>query len=276
MIDIEILVENTSISEKFKHRHGLSIMIRTNDSAILLDTGPDKTFISNAAVMKIDLSAVDYLVLSHAHIDHTGGLKAFTKINKSAAIYLADNPLNKYYFRIKKYLYLPIGIKGTRSINKRIQVLTGNTMITDNIRVIMSDETDGFRPSLNKYLYQKKDGIKVQDDFKHESTLVIIDKKELVLFNSCSHSGVSNIIESVRKALPGYKIRSFVGGMHLCNPGGNVFEDPENIEKLAITLAKFKINYYTGHCTGKIPFGILSKTPGLNIEQISTGMKLKV
>ncbi len=276
MVDISILVENTSVSKDLISKHGLSVLIKTEASCILLDTGPDKSFILNAGRLNADLDSVQHLVLSHAHIDHTGGLDAFDKINKTAGIYLAGNPRERYYFRIKKYIYLPVGIRASRSVLNRISTVNENTKITADAWIIKNTSTGGFRPSLNKYLYMKNEGNKLNDDFAHESTLVIIDGKELVLFNSCSHSGVTNIIESVIKAFPGFRVRSFVGGMHLCNPGGSVYEDAASINEFAAQLSEYDIKYYTGHCTGEVPFGILKKRLGNRLEKISTGMKLSV
>lgn len=276
MVDISILVENTSVSKDLISKHGLSILIKTPDSRILLDTGPDKSFILNAGRLNADLDSVHHLVLSHAHIDHTGGLDAFDKINKTARIYLARDLRERYYFRLKKYIYLPVGIKASRSVVNRITSVNTDTKITEDAWIIKNTSTGGFRPSLNRYLYIKNEGNKLNDNFAHESTLVIVDGKELVLFNSCSHSGVTNIIESVVKVFPGFRVRSFVGGMHLSNPGGKPYEDAASVKEFAAQLSEYDIKYYTGHCTGEVPFGILKQRLGNGLEKISTGMKLTV
>ena len=276
MIDITVLIENTTVSKELTPQHGLSLLIKSRESVILLDTGSDKSFILNAEKLQIDISSVSHLVLSHAHVDHTGGIKAFAEINKTAKIYLAGNPRDKFYFRIKKFIYIPIGISAPRIVFDRITSINTDTRITDDAWMIINTTHTGFRPSLNKYLYMKKDGKKLNDNFSHESTLVIKEGNELVLINSCSHTGVTNIIDSAVKAFPGHRIRSFVGGMHLCNPGGNVYEDVSIIEKFAEKLSGYNITYYTGHCTGEIPFEILQRILGKRLQRISTGMKLMV
>ena len=40
---------------------------------ILLDTGYSDAFLTNATKMGIGLHDLDYIVLSHGHLDHTGG-----------------------------------------------------------------------------------------------------------------------------------------------------------------------------------------------------------
>jgi 7,8-dihydropterin-6-yl-methyl-4-(beta-D-ribofuranosyl)aminobenzene 5'-phosphate synthase len=67
---VTVLVENSvfkSNSSNVRSEHGLSLFIETSDRKILFDTGQSDLFIQNAAKLGIDLSQVDYLVISHGH-----------------------------------------------------------------------------------------------------------------------------------------------------------------------------------------------------------------
>ena len=78
---VQVLLENTSLSEALKAEHGLSLYIETGKHKILFDMGQTDAFADNAEKMGIDLSQVDFAILSHGHYDHGGGLKYFMEIH---------------------------------------------------------------------------------------------------------------------------------------------------------------------------------------------------
>jgi metal-dependent hydrolase (beta-lactamase superfamily II) len=51
---------------------GLSFLIETAGKKILFDTGYSDLFLANAEKMGIDLRELDFIVLSHGHLDHSG------------------------------------------------------------------------------------------------------------------------------------------------------------------------------------------------------------
>ncbi|MGL5573401.1 MAG: MBL fold metallo-hydrolase, partial [Cetobacterium sp.] len=103
------MVENKSLNKDLAKEHGLSLYIKTNGKKILFDVGESKKFWKNAEKIGINLEEIDYLVLSHGHKDHGGGLPYFLKKNKKAKIYCSEYYFDKHY---KKILgaYIDIGI----------------------------------------------------------------------------------------------------------------------------------------------------------------------
>ena len=83
---IKTLVENTSISKDFGNEHGLSLYIETNALKILFDVGASKLFLKSAEKLGVNITDVDFLVISHGHYDHGGGLKNFFKENTKAEV----------------------------------------------------------------------------------------------------------------------------------------------------------------------------------------------
>ena len=59
---------------------GFCVYIEKGNKKILLDTGASNRYLINANKLGIDISDVDYAVLSHSHIDHSGGYDSFFKV----------------------------------------------------------------------------------------------------------------------------------------------------------------------------------------------------
>ena len=53
---LKTLVENTSISSSFQHKHGICFYIEVENHKILFDLGPNDLFIENAKKMNVDLN----------------------------------------------------------------------------------------------------------------------------------------------------------------------------------------------------------------------------
>ena len=71
MTEIEFLgTRGATSSEDDKHKHNSSIILRTEKHSILVDWGE--------SFKNRDLPDVDYILLTHSHEDHAGGLKGRT------------------------------------------------------------------------------------------------------------------------------------------------------------------------------------------------------
>ena len=84
-----VLVDNIS-HDNIIGEWGLSIFIEYQDKKILLDTGASGLFLRNAEKLGIDMKAVDFGVLSHAHYDHANGMEDFFYQNLKAKFYLRE------------------------------------------------------------------------------------------------------------------------------------------------------------------------------------------
>ncbi len=58
--------------------HGLSYFIEYDGKRLLFDTGQSDMFIRNAEAMKISMTNIDMVILSHGHFDHGNGLDYFS------------------------------------------------------------------------------------------------------------------------------------------------------------------------------------------------------
>jgi len=275
MPKIKILLENSAVNKQFKTRHGLSVWIEHNGRNILLDAGPDNKFLINAKKMNIDVSGAAMLFLSHNHSDHSGGINDFFRVNKTASVYLMDSVDNRYYVK-KRFLSVPVGLKLKSKYRSGITQLKDDLNIDNRIFFLKNTIDDYAKPTYNKALFKKENRKLVKDTFEHEGILVLEDNNELLIFNSCSHNGILNIIETVKRKIPGKKIRAYAGGLHLCSPGTKKHETPEYLDYLAEKLKALQINIYTGHCTGKFVLGYLKEKLGNMFHEINTGMELEI
>lgn len=87
-------------SNGLKKEWGLSLYIEHSGKKILLDTGGSDLFLRNYAKLGIDISDVDYGVLSHAHCDHANGIPAFFEHNGKAKFYVSEKTAPDCYGRL--------------------------------------------------------------------------------------------------------------------------------------------------------------------------------
>ena len=76
---------------------GLSVYVEYRGHRILLDTGASDRFAKNAQALGIDLGAVEFGVLSHAHYDHADGMGAFFAGNAAAPFYIREGAEENCY-----------------------------------------------------------------------------------------------------------------------------------------------------------------------------------
>ena len=80
MLRLTCVVENKASNPALRAEHGLSVLVETGDGRILWDTGASgEVFLGNWHALGLDGEPLDAVALSHAHLDHTGGLAALLK-----------------------------------------------------------------------------------------------------------------------------------------------------------------------------------------------------
>ena len=97
-IKITTLVENYVKGRGVKAEHGLSMLFEAGEHLLLFDTGASNLFIENAKALGYRIEDVDYLILSHGHSDHTGGLRDFLENHKTITV------LHAFQFKYKFHL----------------------------------------------------------------------------------------------------------------------------------------------------------------------------
>jgi 7,8-dihydropterin-6-yl-methyl-4-(beta-D-ribofuranosyl)aminobenzene 5'-phosphate synthase len=277
---ITVLAENSvskTDSLNVKAENGLSLYIEFDKRKILFDTGQSDLFIQNALKMGIDLSQVDYLVISHGHFDHGGGLKPFLKINNKAKAFLHINAAHKFYTKIFGVIPYYVGLdQKIIAKNNRIYFIDADTQIDDKI-ILLEGFPEVFpQPESNKTLFEKTGNRFIADRFNHELAMLLIENDEIVLFSGCSHSGIINILEEVKLFSKEMRIKATFGGFHIHNSISKKNESQDYIGELAEALSETDPVFYTGHCTGEKNYLYIKGWMGNKIKTLNTGEVIEV
>jgi len=252
---------------------GLSVYIEHAGRVLLLDTGASPLFCGNAAALGLDLSAVEFGVLSHAHYDHADGMGAFFEANDTARFYVRKGAKeNCFGYHGKKLDYIGIRRGTLRRYADRIAYAEGRCELYPGAWLLPHSTPDLAAAGKKAGMYVK-DGLfrRRADDFAHEQTLVLEGESGLAVFSSCSHAGVVNILREVREAFPGKRVGALVGGFHLYQTA------PDEVRALTGLLRDAGVErIVTGHCTGQEAFDILRAELGSGVEQMRTGLVMDI
>jgi 7,8-dihydropterin-6-yl-methyl-4-(beta-D-ribofuranosyl)aminobenzene 5'-phosphate synthase len=218
---ITVLAGNSACTTKrwnLKSGNCLSLFIEFDERKILFDTGQSDLFISNAQVMGIDLAQVHYLVISYGHFNHCQGLKRFLKINKKAKIFLHINEVHNVYKGL--FGLIPCYIGSDQKINLqngRIYFIDEDTQIEKKIVLLEGLPEAVSQPGAQKSLFEQTGSLFVNDKFRHEIVMMLIENDEIVLFSGSLHSWIINTIEEVQLYSKNMRIKAILGGLHIHN-----------------------------------------------------------
>ena len=205
------LIENHVQLESLQAEHGLSILIDTGVEKILFDVGQSDLFIKNAIKLGIDIAEIDYVVLSHGHSDHTGGLYPFLQINKKAKIFCKKEIFIPKYNKGDKFIGLPLQdnlLKERLVFIDSVIELTGNIFIVPHIDIYNPDDThfENLKKKVNDEL--------LKDDMLDELFIVVKHKSKISILTACSHRGITNICKTAIDYFK-FPVNAIIGGFHL-------------------------------------------------------------
>ena len=257
-----VLTDNSPVGE-YRGEWGLSLLIEYGDTRFLLDTGASPLFAENAEKLGVDLSTVDIGVLSHAHYDHSGGLRTFFEKNRTAPFYLRAGAKENCYRREGLFFSYNGIRRGTLSeYASRLQYADGLTCIAQGAYLLPSPPSDGRRVGL----YRRRGLRFFPDDFSHEHSLVLKAGDGLAVFSGCTHCGADQLLCAVQRAFPDQPVRVLVGGLHLFRSSRREVEDfAARLDQLGLS------RLVTGHCTGDAAFAVLKQCLGERAAQLRCG-----
>ncbi len=252
---LTVLIENTTLIDRyFRAEPGLSFFIEDGNTSILFDCGYSALFLENAAAMGIDLLNLDAVVLSHGHIDHTGGLPSLAAHQIRAGIegMPARPPLfitHPATFGRKKAKEggdagCPVSPEYL-SMFGEVKTSVSPQKVSDRITFLGEiPRTDPKRTSQSSAFVQSADGW-VPDQVIEDSCLVYRGDEGLVIICGCTHAGIEHTVAYARSVCGDERVAAIIGGLHLYSA------TPARIDEVSRWCTESGIGViYPCHCTG--------------------------
>jgi 7,8-dihydropterin-6-yl-methyl-4-(beta-D-ribofuranosyl)aminobenzene 5'-phosphate synthase len=253
---ISVLYDAFGKASRMQKDWGYAAFVEYGGKRILFDTGNNPDILAqNAKAKGVDLTKLDFVVMSHRHGDHMGGLTYLLKVNPTVKIYAPKEGFGVYGADLPSSFYrkdaslaqeeryydgTPPEVMrfGSAWPGANFQLVDKNIEIAPDIHLIA--------------LVSDKPGTLEL----RELSLAINTPDGMVIVVGCSHPGIDKIVESATAI--NARIHFITGGFHLV-----VAPDPD-IERIVTALHdRFRVEYVApGHCTGEPAFTPLRKAFG--------------
>lgn len=223
---VTLLLENNSLFATYLNaEHGFSAWIEDEDIKVLFDFGFSGNFIKNAEALDIDLRTADYVILSHGHRDHSGGLKYLLKYYRDMA--MARKPImlmtmedifdKKYNFKKNHASGFDVS-RGVLEQYFDVRITPEPVWLTKNLCYMgVTELTNDFEHKVPQVPKKLKNGVWVDDVVDEDTQLAYRHKngKEVSVVAACAHYGICNIMEYAKKLTGASQINTYLGGSHL-------------------------------------------------------------
>jgi 7,8-dihydropterin-6-yl-methyl-4-(beta-D-ribofuranosyl)aminobenzene 5'-phosphate synthase len=249
---ITILYDAFGKSPAMKKDWGFAALIEYGGKRILFDTGNNSDiFAQNVKAKSVDLTNLDFVVISHRHGDHMGGLNHLLSVNPSVTIYVPQENFGVFGAALPGSFY-----RRNESLPADMRYFDGRppatlrfgsawpeanfTWVTENTEV-----APGFHLIVLRGLW----GVDLE---VKEISLAFDTPYGMVVVVGCSHPTIEKIVEATKTAL-NKPIHLLIGGLHLL-PAND-----QEIGRIATALRDvWNVRFIApDHCTGEPAFAIL-------------------
>jgi 7,8-dihydropterin-6-yl-methyl-4-(beta-D-ribofuranosyl)aminobenzene 5'-phosphate synthase len=255
--EITVLYDAFGKTSTMKKDWGFSALIEYGDKRILFDTGNNaEIFAHNVATKGIDLTKLDFAIVSHRHGDHTSGLSHLLKVNPTVKIYAPQENFGVFGAALPGTFY-----RRNESLSPEMRYFDGKPPETLRFgspwpegNFTWVTKTTEVAPGFHLILLNGTWGVDLE---VKEISLAIDTPDGIVLVLGCSHSTIEKIVE-VAKSTINKPIHLVLGGTHLL---------PANDDQIRSTAASLRDNWNVRfiapvHCTGEPAFVILKESFG--------------
>ena len=173
-----ILYDNVPYREGLQTAWGYACLVETGQATLLFDTGGHgPTLLANMTALDVDPAAIDLVVLSHIHADHTGGLAGLLAAGAQPMVYLLAS--------------FPEEFKNEVASQTVVVEVTGPAEILPGVYT-----TGGLGEGLV------------------EQGLVVQTAEGNVVITGCAHPGVVRMVRAAQQ-IAGQEVALVMGGFHL-------------------------------------------------------------
>ena len=236
-VDFNSTVQNRAVQKvrewKKKHsslpfaEHGFSVLIRIfskeNYHTILFDTGlSSQGVVSNAKRMGVNLTDVEYVVLSHGHYDHFGGLvKVVNAIGRKDLSIIIHHDMFKTRGVInsdghmREYPKFPLE---NQVAPAKYLCRKKSTLLADRSILVTGEiprKTDFEKGFSNHYAFSSEGWIPDPWLWDDRAIVINVKQKGLVVISGCAHAGIINTTFFAQQITGVPKIFAIMGGFHL-------------------------------------------------------------
>lgn len=238
---------------------GLSLWIEATDAAgkttrVLYDFGRGEYVVrNNLRLLEIDPATADYLVLSHGHIDHYGGMLRLLEDNDMTAS-LVTHPAS---FGARGIMRADGSMAGPWVLEREPveKALAAAPIISSQPQQLApglwTSGSIGHTSPLDRPLkaaVRRQGESWVADDFEDDQAVFAnLEGRGVVVMTGCCHAGLFNTLAKSQELFPGAPLYALIGGLHW-----NFLSDGE-LDEVIAELAKYEPQWVLAtHCTGAL------------------------